>query len=246
MAANMRIWIKLTAFVKILTTWLMLAIATPVYATSLQVAPVLVDVPASGVTSRITLKNNGSEQIKAQIRIFKWVQKNGKDELVPTRDVVASPPLARISPNSKSTVRVVRISKSPLNGEEAYRLIVDQLPQKSNRSGVAVKLQIRYSIPVFFGANAADEPNLVWTAKSNGSKLTVKNKGNRHIRLSELKIQNSKGQKIGAKHGLVGYVLRNSTAKFDIKLSRKAKKNTKILITADGQSGQIRTKSRVH
>jgi len=191
------------------------------------------------------LKNTGSEQIKAQIRIFKWIQRNGKDELIPTRDVVASPPLVNITPSGSSIVRIVRVSKTPTNGEEAYRLIVDQLPNKTKRSGVAVTLQMRYSIPVFFGANSGDEPKLAWTVKANGSNLIVQNTGKRRVRVSELTIKNASGQRIGSKSGLVGYVLSNSMASFKISMAKKARKGSKVLITANGQNQQIIVNSRV-
>lgn len=228
-----------------LAALLMMGVAGTTQATSLQVAPVLVEVPAPGAASKLTLKNLGSEQIKAQIRIFKWVQRNGKDELVPTRDVVASPPLVKILPNGKNLVRIVRVSKKPANGEEAYRLIVDQIPNSGGRSGVAVKLQMRYSIPVFFGAKASDESKLAWKVSGNGSKLSVTNHGKRHVRVSELRMKSSGGKNVGTKNGLVGYVLGNSTAKFNIKLHRKARRGSTVEITANAQNGQIKLKSKV-
>lgn len=223
----------------------MLAMTPSALATSLQITPVMLEIPAAGSASKLILKNTGSEQVKAQIRVFKWIQKNGKDELVPTRDVVASPPLAKVEANGANTVRIVRISKTPPTGEEAYRLIIDQLPNKSKDAGFGVKLQMRYSIPVFFGADTGAVPKLVWTVKNNGSNLVVKNNSRRHARISELNIKSSKGADIGAKKGLVGYVLGNSMASFNIKLARKAKTNSNVLITANERSGKINLKSRV-
>ncbi len=228
-----------------LAAFLMLGIASTSQATSLQISPVLVDVPAPGAASKLVLKNSGSGLIKAQIRIFKWIQKNGRDELVPTRDVVASPPMVKVSPNRTNLVRIIRITKSPTKGEEAYRLIVDQLPDRSKKSGVAVKLQMRYSIPVFFGASSEDEPKLAWTVKNHGSNLIVKNSGKRHMRISELLIRDKKGTNIATKNGLVGYVLSNSTASFNVKSVKKAKQNSRVFITAKGQLGDIKLKSKV-
>ncbi|MCP4071579.1 MAG: molecular chaperone [Hyphomicrobiales bacterium] len=227
------------------TAFLMLGIASTSQATSLQISPVLVDVPAPGAASKLVLKNSGSGLVKAQIRVFKWIQKDGRDKLVPTRDVVASPPMVKILPDKTNLVRIIRINKSPTNGEEAYRLIVDQLPDRSRKSGIAVKLQMRYSIPVFFGASSGDEPKLAWTVKNHGSNLIVKNSGKRHVRISELSIKDKKGASIATKNGLVGYVLSNSRASFDIKPVKKAKRNSRVYITANGQLGEIKLKSKV-
>jgi len=228
-----------------LTALFMLAITAQSQATSLQISPVMVNVPVPGVASKLTLKNSGSAPMKAQIRVFKWIQKNGRDELVATRDVVASPPMAKISPNGTNTVRIVRISKKPSKGEEAYRVIVDQLPNRTKKSGVAVKLQMRYSIPVFFGASASDESQLAWTLKQNGSNLSVINNGNRHARISQLMIRSSGDGQIAAMDGLVGYILSNSTKEFNVRLDRKVKKNSRVLITAREQYGQIKLNTKV-
>ena len=68
-------------------------------AASLQVAPVLVEVPAPGATSTLKLHNEGTKPLDAQIRIFRWTQVNGVDTLTPTDDVAASPPAARRARN---------------------------------------------------------------------------------------------------------------------------------------------------
>ncbi len=65
-------------------------------ASSLQISPVNIEVPAPGAVSRITLNNMGDETLNARIRIYKWVQINGKDKLAATRDVVASPPALKL------------------------------------------------------------------------------------------------------------------------------------------------------
>ena len=94
-------------------------------AASLQVAPVLVEVPAPGATATMKLRNEGTKPLDAQIRIFQWTQVDGADVLTPTNDVVASPPVASLRPGTDYTVRIVRTKKEPAVKEEAYRLLVD-------------------------------------------------------------------------------------------------------------------------
>lgn len=71
--------------------------AAPAHAdpTSLQIMPVNIEVPAPGAASKVTIANNGPKTANIQVRVFKWVQKDGKDELIETRDVIASPPAPR-------------------------------------------------------------------------------------------------------------------------------------------------------
>ena len=119
-------------------------------AASLQVAPVLVEVPAPGATATLKLRNEGNRPLDAQIRIFKWTQVDGADSLTPTNDVAASPPLASLRPNTDYTVRVVRTKKEPVAKEESYRLLIDELPSAAGSQGTAVNIALRYSMPVFF------------------------------------------------------------------------------------------------
>ena len=120
-----------STFVKaVLTATLALAAYDPCQAGTLQVEPVIVDVTAPGGASTVTLRNEGAAPIEAQIRVFRWSLVDGQEKLEPTDDVVASPPSATLTPKGLYIVRVVRVSKKPMVGEESYRLLVDQLPDE--------------------------------------------------------------------------------------------------------------------
>ena len=56
---------------------------------SLQIEPVLIDVTAPGAASAVTLRNEGTTPINAQIRVFRWSLINGQEKLEPTEDVFA-------------------------------------------------------------------------------------------------------------------------------------------------------------
>src|SRR5262245_21445900 len=135
----------------------------PAQAGSLQVEPVILDVTAPGAASTITLHSAGSAPINGQIRLFKGSVVNCEETLEPTDDVVASPPSVTLAPNAKNIVRVVRVAKTPVVGEESYRLLVDQLPDLAQQKNGAVNLLVRYSLPVFFGAADKKSPTLAWS-----------------------------------------------------------------------------------
>src|SRR5260221_9738496 len=97
-------------------------------ASSLQVTPVRIQVMSPSASAAITVSNPGDDEIAAQVRVFKWTRVNGKDQLEPTREVVASPPLTKLAPGQPYVVRIVRVDPRPVVGEEAYRLLVDEIP----------------------------------------------------------------------------------------------------------------------
>ncbi|HLH91092.1 MAG TPA: fimbria/pilus periplasmic chaperone [Xanthobacteraceae bacterium] len=186
---------------------------------SLQVEPVLIDVTAAGAAaSTLTLHNAGSAPINAQVRVFRWSQQNGEEKLEPTDAVAASPPVLTLGPNAKNIVRIIRLSKQPIVGEESYRLLIDQLPDLSQQKNGGINLMVRYSIPVFFGARNKKSPTLAWSVAVKGSKVTLsaRNTGERRLRISALTVRDARGHTISLGAGLAGYTLGQSTKSWTI------------------------------
>ena len=102
-------------------------------AASLQVAPVLLEVVAPGAATTVTLRNTGAKPITTQVRVFRWIQEGGKERLEPTQDVVASPPAIELRPAQDYVVRAVRLTKNPVAGEEAYRLLMEKAEARRQR-----------------------------------------------------------------------------------------------------------------
>ncbi|MFN0192863.1 MAG: molecular chaperone [Aestuariivirga sp.] len=217
-------------------------------AAALQVAPVRLDVPAPGAASKITLRNTGDTIVNAQVRVFRWTQVKGKDVLAETRDVVASPPIVKLDPAKSNVIRIVRTSKTPIQGEEAYRLIVDELPPAQGKAGLSINFVLRYSIPVFFNATAQKEAALDWSVRSQNGKtiVTVVNSGGNHLRLSGLSLKPEGGKPVDFRPGLVGYVLANSTARFELRKPVKGlRPGATVLLTAEGNDGPVQAKAEV-
>ncbi len=212
-------------------------------AAQIHVRPVLIELAAPAAAATLTLNNRGKGLVTAQIRVFRWTQVNGQDKLTPTRDVVASPPLLRMAPGRDNVVRVVRISKRPVKGEESYRLVVDQIPEKKQK-GTGVVFAVRYLIPVFFYERGASAPKVSWKAARKGRKiiLTAHNAGARHERVSRLRIS-SGGKTQVISTGLAGYVLGKSTKTWTKPLRLRAKGT--ITIKGQGIHGALTAKARL-
>ena len=210
-------------------------------AASLQIAPVLVEVPTPAATATLKLRNDGTKPLDAQIRIFQWTQVDGADVLTPTNHVVASPPVASLRPSTDYTVRVVRTNKEPVAKEEAYRLLIDELPGPATGRGASVSIAVRYSIPVFFTVPGAP-PNLSWELQQRANKpvIVASNAGDRRIRLAKLKVTDGKGGVANFGEGLAGYVLSHSSVNFSVPASAKGfGAGGLALISAQSDSGPI-------
>jgi fimbrial chaperone protein len=219
------------------------ASATGAGAASLQVAPLMLEVAPGGQASTITLRNEGPRPINAQVRVFRWTQSDGEDVLEPTAAVVASPPNAALGSRADYTVRVVRTARAPAGQEEAYRLIVDELPDADREKNGAVAMVLRHSVPVFFTPDQPEPPQLQWSVEVQGGQVnvTATNAGGRRVRLSKLKLTSGKST-VSFGDGLVGYALAGSSATW----SRPARGlSGTVTISAQGDLGPINATARV-
>ncbi|RNJ46135.1 pilus assembly protein [Mesorhizobium erdmanii] len=215
---------------------LLLLAAGLAQAASLRVAPTNIEMIAPDSAAALTLRNDAKQPINVQIRVFRWTQEGGIERLEPTSDVVASPPAAKLGPGADYLVRVVRVSKSAVAGEESYRVIIDELPDPSRKKAGTVSLVLRYSVPVFFRNPDAAAPNVSWSlsGKGRGLLLTAKNTGESRLRLSDLTLTQS-GRKLGNRNGLVGYVLGGGTMQWPI--AGKTLSGGAVLLSAQSDFG---------
>lgn len=194
-------------------------------ASGLQVAPVSLAFQASGTAQGLWLTNTGEEALHAQVRTFHWTQVDGKDVLTPTQALVASPPMLTLAPGAQQLVRVIRTG-TPSAGanEDAYRLLVDELPQPEKHPHTGVQYVLRYSIPVF--VEPAHPPaaesvlsSLHWSlARENGETfLQARNTGSLHAQISNVVLQPPGAAPVTVSAGLLGYVLPGMTMRWMLK-----------------------------
>jgi fimbrial chaperone protein len=212
-------------------------------AASLQVSPVSVEIPAPGASAIVKLRNEGTTPLNAQIRVFRWTQVKGLEKLEPTEDVVASPPIVSLAPKSDYTVRLVRVTKRPVEKGETYRLLVDELPELKQQRNGAVTFVLRYSIPVFFYSLDAAEAKVAWSIEQRNGRMfvTATNNGDRHVRISALNLRTGDGTTISFGNGLTGYVLGRSAMRWSASSSvNRIGAGGSVAISAEGDRGPIR------
>ncbi|MDB5849580.1 MAG: hypothetical protein JWP29_3332 [Rhodoferax sp.] len=190
------------------------------------------------------LENRGTESVSLQIRVFGWSQ-SGREENFSNQDqLIASPPLAVIPGGQRQLIRLMNTAPVPEGKELAYRVLVDELPETDAANGkpsatggsdIGVKLQIRYSLPLFVNgkglwtkatpgksrdAATMARPALTWRAVREGSEnfLVVRNAGTAHARLTGVQwvgnAPNAPPVVINA--GLLGYVLAGSEMRWPL------------------------------
>lgn len=206
-------------------------------AASLRVSPTMAELNSPESTTTFTLRNEASRPLNAQIRVYRWVQRNGVEELVATTDVVASPPMTALKPNADYTIRVVRVAKTPVKAEESYRVVIDELPDAKAKSAGTVNLVVRHVLPVFFKSADATPASVSWKiiASANGTQLVATNRGDTHLRLSDLTLSQA-GKSAFNRKGLVGYVLGGASMQWPITLKNAG---GPLKLSATGSNGPI-------
>lgn len=216
---------------------------TPASAGSLQVSTTTIEVPQQQASTSLAIQNTGADQLDVQIRVYKWTQSGGEDLLVETRDVVASPPFAKVQPGRNHTIRIVRAAQQAHDGEDCYRLLIDELPKNTRFSGLGVNFAVRYSIPVFFTTLKREPPALVFSlAKTpEGYRLSASNQSNVRVRLANVAVASGVGSSL-SKPGLVGYVLSGSTMSWPLPTKSSWRADDTLTLTAESDRGPINSR----
>lgn len=189
-------------------------------AAGLQVAPISLTLEAGRGADGLWLSNTGDAPLNAQVRVFHWTQAEGEDRLEASRGLVVSPPMLKLEPGGRQLVRVIRTGAPPGRNEDAFRLLVDEVPDESALKA-GLNFLVRHSVPVFV-APAGDgktATQLSWSLRGDaaGPRLEVANAGSMHAQLASLSFTGRTGGTVAISDGLLGYVLPGSTMHWPLK-----------------------------
>jgi fimbrial chaperone protein len=207
-------------------------------ASGLQVAPTSLDLAPNKNADGLWLSNTGDGTLHAQVRVFHWTQEGGEEKLTPSRGLAISPPMLQIDAGARQLVRVIRSGAPPGVDEDAYRVLIDELPvdESQTSAGDASKpagpqggLQyvLRYSVPIFVqpaGQTGSVAPKLSGKVLHEGDQtfIEVTNQGTGHAQLADLVLVDAQGKREEISAGLVGYVLPGQTKRWPLKVSAQA------------------------
>jgi fimbrial chaperone protein len=213
----------------------------PALGASLEVAPTKLVVDGKGATT-LTLANRGAEPIIVQIEGFSWEQIGGEDVLKPSKDVLVSPPMARIAPGGKQTVRVMVKPGGEQGKERTYRILASELPDPVTNDPRTIRVLLQFNIPVFASAPAKTSPQVAWDASAgaSGLALSARNLGAAHVKFTKLELVSPTGKRTAVKSKGVPYVLAGSTRNWTIGGAFGEGDKLVVEARADGSDALIR------
>lgn len=203
-------------------------------AATLQVYPVNIDFKKNEKVKAVYVSNAGNSAINAQIRVYQWEQKNNKNTLSETKNIITSPPITDIPPAQQQLIRIILSSINDNGKEQAYRLVIDELPGSEDpENDGAVKFLLRYSLPVFI--HTPEEPidykkiDIHINNHTQPATLQVRNSNSQHIKLSDVAVIASGKEHIINK-GLLGYVLAGSQMQWPVPGTPSSGQTLKVTI----------------
>jgi fimbrial chaperone protein len=193
---------QIKAFVR---TWVM-AISMGVaplaaLAANISVFPLRGELSQAKTTEVFTVRNQGNEPVVVQATVVKWSQKDGKEVLEPTREVLVAPAVIEVPGNESQIVRIAVRRPPDANKEDTFRLLIQEVPKRRDAKDTQLTFALNISLPVFYTAIAGPaQGNLqVNGLKSIGSAkkqlaLDVSNIGNGHVQVTSIRAADDSGQ----------------------------------------------------
>jgi len=178
---------------KLVVAALYLILNHSVSAAGLTVSPTKLHIFPTQKSAVLKLVNKKDKAVRLQVFIKAWSQDdNGKTVLSDSKNLVVYPKLLSIAAKGERPIRVGFQGKF-LPTEQAFRLLIDELPDVSKKQGIGVVMPVRLSIPVFLNnSNQTEKPKFeIFSAQKQGEYLQVSihNQGSQHFMLKQLKAQ---------------------------------------------------------
>jgi fimbrial chaperone protein len=168
------------------------------------------------------------------------VQQGGQEQLLPTDELMASPPMQELAAGQQQLVRVMRPTREPPDAQQYYRLIVDEVPDLATRAE-GMQFVLRYSIPVFVQpASGKLAPQLqarLVTLDDGRNGVEVANSGNSYAQIADLALGSATRPRI-VHPGLLGYVLPGQVMRWPIERTAIDRDNDQITAKLNGESEQ--------
>lgn len=217
----------------------------------IRLSPVRLYLAADENATAVTVTNLEAAERRFQVQVERWNQSpDAVDELAPTQDVIANPPMFALKAGQSRIVRIGFVDLAASQIEQAYRVYIrevpaSQLPGADGEPQAASGIQIlrRFSLPLFRAPSERVRHDLQWSAsRSRSGDLTLRahNRGNVHERRSDLKVYADTGA--DAENALLQHVggvndmLPGTTRTWTFRTSRAGDKQLRLESISDRQS----------
>jgi fimbrial chaperone protein len=208
----------------------------PGAAATLEVSPVLHELPATQQAIRMSISNHGSAPATLQVRAFAWAQRDGRESLTPAPEVILSPPMFRLEAGRSQIVRAMFPGMTPAS-EMSYRILIDELPEAG--ASEPLRFALRLSVPVFRLPPSPTAQALNWQLEADGRRLVATNSGGRRERIRELTLVAAGGESTQPASPWGMYLLAGHSRSWTVAPEAALKAGDRWTLTARTDAGRI-------
>jgi fimbrial chaperone protein len=172
---------------KLSTLVVALALGQVAAAGSFSVSPTRVELLPGQRAAVVTLRNADASPLTVQVELVDWSQATGEDQYTPTRELLATPPVFTLAPNSEQVVRIALRTAQDGTTEKAFRIFFQEVPQEVKPGFNGLNVALRVGVPIFISPKQGAEGKLEWSLRQqDDGKLRVEavNNGNAHVQVT--------------------------------------------------------------
>jgi len=218
-----------------------------VHSSDFNVNPVRVYLDGKTRSGTIVVESLSDEVLTIQASMNAWTQQDGRDDLiVPTEDMMVSPPIFKIQPRSRQVVRVGNLKKPDASREGAYRLYLEEVPPPRKPGDEGITVSMRISLPIFIApASGRVQSALKWKAVPVDAKnfdLVFSNSGTGHIQISAISIRLQDGFVLAENPEMMTYILPGQSHTFKLKTKKPwTNEPLRVMIKSDAAVPGVET-----
>ena len=220
---------------------IILAQVPAVHAGSFAVNPVRVTLSANQAVAAVTVRNVGSDATVVQLETSSWTQRDGKDLLETTSEVLATPPILTIPPGGSRIIRVGLRRPADAQRELTYRLFLREIPPPEPiAQGLRVSLLV--SMPIFVEPPRLPLSEIHWkaTRTSDGQiRVRATNTGKAHVQLGQLDIVLAAGGAPVATRAMSEYVLPDNAHEWIVETKSAPSVGTLLSVSSQTDTGKV-------
>src|SRR5271166_3385654 len=164
-----------------------LAVATVAQASSFNISPIRAELGGTHHTEVLSLTNADDGPVVVEVRIVKWSQDDGADQLDDTRELLVTPPVLQIPGKGEQIIRVALRREPDAARETTYRVIFQEVPQAPTPDFTGLRVALRLSVPIFVApAHGRAAADVAWDARwlpSGELEVAATNNGSAHLQV---------------------------------------------------------------
>jgi fimbrial chaperone protein len=208
-------------------------------AATLQVSPIQISISADGKAGVVRLQNQSDAPSLVQIEALAWNETEDLSEVPRTSEILAVPPVFEIAAGAEQVIRLALRRPLTSDTEQAYRLLITEVPRTVGDGFQGVSFALRLNLPVFVTPEGA-LPQPAWSLKhgADGAKLTLGNQGNAHVRVRSIALFEDGGTQPVFVSDEGGYVLAGQERSWQLDLSR-LKAGASLTVKAETDLGEL-------